>query len=64
VTVTPMSAVMLGRALMLAAAIGTAATQVAPLRATPLFQFTADDFWLNLHHCRVLCNADGMEGPQ
>src|SRR5207244_8138720 len=37
VTVTPISAVMLGRALMLAAAVGTATTQVAPLRASPLF---------------------------
>jgi hypothetical protein len=45
-----MSAVMLGRAFMLAAAVGTATTQVAPLRATSLFQFTADEFWLNLHH--------------
>jgi hypothetical protein len=45
-----MSAVLLGRALMLAAAVGTATAQVAPLRTTPLFQFAADDFWLNLHH--------------
>ena len=41
---------MLGRAFMFAAAVGTAAAQVAPPRAVPLFQFTADDFWLNLHH--------------
>jgi hypothetical protein len=45
-----MSAVLLGRALMLAAAVGTATAQVPPLRTTPLLQFTADDFWLNLHH--------------
>ena len=41
---------MLGRAFMVAAAVGTATAQVAPPRPTPLFQFTADDFWLNLHH--------------
>jgi len=41
---------MTGRVFIVAAAIGTATAQVAPPRATPLFQFTADDFWLNLHH--------------
>jgi hypothetical protein len=30
--------------------ISGGATQVAPARTAPLFQFSTDDFWLNLHH--------------
>jgi hypothetical protein len=36
--------------LVVAALMSAGAAQVAPVRADSLFQFSSDDFWLNLHH--------------